>query len=633
MTPQLSMDEALVKKLTELVEENIKDENFGVKDLAGQASLSRSQLHRKLKAIRNQSISQFIREIRLKHAMNMLQNNAGTVADVAYDVGFKSPTYFNRCFRNYYGFPPGEARQKYSSETSSEEAMTPLKPIHPNKQNLITTVVVLFIFVVITMIVSITLLNNDNKNNERSTTNTISANKSIAILPFRNLSQEIENQYFADGMQEEILNHLSKFKDLKVISRTSSEKYRNTNKTIPEIAAELGVSYILEGSVQKQNGSVKVFIQLIDALKDNQIWTQNYLRDMQYIFEVQSEISLNIAQHLRSTISETKEEIIQKPPTRNMKAYNLYLQGRYFWNKHTQEDFKLSLSYYQQAIELDPDFALAFAGLADVFFSASRMNWYPPEEGYAIAKDLAEKALRLDSTLAEAHATLGAVACWNEMNWHKAKEEINQSLQLNPNYATGYFFNAQLMEITNQLPQAIEHLNKAIELEPLSPMMYCLKGRYLFNDGDFSNAIKEIRRSIELGDKTSAHIELFLIYLYIDNHSEAFNELEKYLTNIGANPSLFEEIKTNYITEGLHRAIHRLIQEEEKQDVVNSYFIAKLFILLENQERAIDWLENCYNDKVSFIYGINSDRFFKSLKNNPRFIALIDQLNLVDQQL
>src|SRR5205814_2795779 len=292
--------------------------------------------------------------------------------------------------------------------------------------------------------------------------------KSIAVLPFDNLSDDKSNAYFAEGVQDEILTRLAKVADLKVIARTSTQKFKSSPENLPDIARQLGALNILEGSVQKANDQVRVNVQLINALTNAHLWAEIYDRKLTDIFAVESDIAKTIAETLQAKLTGSEKDAMSKKPTTNPEAYELYLKGRFFWNKRTSMDLSKSVEYYNQAIAKDPNYALAYAGLADAYVLYPDYGVGTPAEFYPKAKEMATKALALDSTLGEPHAALGSAYANFDRDFAKSTQEFERSIQLNPNYATAHqWFDTTLLAM-GDVDRALAESKKANELDPLS---------------------------------------------------------------------------------------------------------------------------------------------------------------------
>jgi TolB-like protein len=301
--------------------------------------------------------------------------------------------------------------------------------------------------------------------------------KSIAVLPFDNLSRDPDNAYFAEGVQDEILTRLAKVADLKVISRTSTQHFKSSPENLPQIAKQLGVMNILEGSVQKANDQVRVNVQLINALTDAHLWADTYDRKLTDIFAVESDIAKSIADTLQAKLSRSAEHVLASRPTENPEAHELYLKGRYFWNRRTGENIKKAADYFQQAIEKDPQYALAYSGLADCHVL---LPVYPdlgsnPRDELPQAIGAAQKAVQLDDTLAEAHSSL-ARALASNLQLSAAVSEFKRAIELNPNYATAHQWFGECLQSQGRVEEGLAELKQAQELDPLSLIINSLLG-------------------------------------------------------------------------------------------------------------------------------------------------------------
>ncbi|HJW37977.1 MAG TPA: hypothetical protein VJ420_05110, partial [Candidatus Udaeobacter sp.] len=293
------------------------------------------------------------------------------------------------------------------------------------------------------------------------------SNKSIAVLPFDNLSRDPDNAYFCEGVQDEILTRLAKVADLKVISRTSTQHFKSAPDNLPEIAKQLGVAHILEGSVQKASDQVRVNVQLINAMTDAHLWADTYDRKLTDIFVVETDIAKMVADTLQAKLSGSEKSSMAKTPTVNPEAYELYLKGRFFWNKRTGDDLRKSIEYLKQAIAKDPGYALAYAALADSYALLRFYGGASPAESVVPAEAAAKKALELDDSLAEAHASLGLIAT-EELEVNRGVNELERAIQLNPNYATAHHWLGLALATLRQSDRSVGELKRALELDPLS---------------------------------------------------------------------------------------------------------------------------------------------------------------------
>ena len=394
MTEPLSMDQVFIGKLTEIVLANLTDVNFNVEKLAKEAGISRVTLYRRVRSIKRQDISQFIRSVRLQRAMEMLQNHEATVSEIAFRVGFGSPTYFIKCFHDYYGFPPGEVRKIVNAESlnnltdgqygesatykdlNSKPDVKSLSKRIQYKNILIASFGILSGLLVIYLLYVLVVKDSGIRLEAKY------PEKSIVVLPFKNLTDDSENQYFADGIMEDILNHLFRIKEMKVISRTTAESFRGIPITSPEIARKLNVNYVLEGSVYKSENKIKLFVQLIDARNDQHIMSEKYEDDMTNIFELQSDIAKKIANVLETVLTNAEIGKIERKPTQSFEAYDYYLKARFLLHKSndvqrldiSKQGLTASIPYYEKAIAADSNFAEAYAGLANAWYQSLRLG-------------------------------------------------------------------------------------------------------------------------------------------------------------------------------------------------------------------------------------------------------------------
>src|SRR3989454_2392249 len=323
--------------------------------------------------------------------------------------------------------------------------------------------------------------------------------KSIAVLPFDNLSRDPDNAYFAEGVQDEILTRLAKVADLKVISRTSTQRFKSAPADLREIAKQLGVTHILEGSVQKAGDSVRVNVQLINALTDAHLWADTYDRKLTDIFAVESEIAKTVADVLQAKLTGSEQHVIAARPTANTEAHQLYLKGRFFWYKRTGNDLKKSIDYFQQAIAADPNYALAYAGVADGYVWLPAYTAGTPQDCYPKAKAAAKKALELDDTLAEARTSL-AIAIWlYDFDSSQANREFQRAIELNPNYAIAHqqYGNVTLSAL-GRFDDAIAEGKRAVELDPLSLVINTDLGVDYHYARRYDEAIAQLHKTLEM---------------------------------------------------------------------------------------------------------------------------------------
>lgn len=634
-------DKAFIQSLTGIVEENLGDENFGVKELSREAGLNYYQINRRLKTISGKNLSQFIREVRLQKAMEMLQHESTTASEVAYRVGFGSPTYFNTCFHDYFGYPPGEVKRKEirGEETNHIPAFDGHDEFVLGKQEktgtkrgvrrkvLFLTSGFLFL-VIIGCLVYFTIFKNAGSDRGIRPDK---REKSIAVLPFLNLSEDTENKYFADGVMEDILTNLSHVREFKVISRTSVEQFRESTLSIAEISKKLGVNYILEGSVQRYGDKVRVRAQFIDAKSDRHLLSETYDRDLSDVFNIQSDIARQVAIELQSTLSAKEIKQINKIPTRNMEAYNLCLMGRFFWNKRTKTDQLNSIKYFEKALAIDPDYAVAYAGLADAYFILTWYQWIHRPGGFIKAKELALKALELDNTLAEAHATLGTLLCWSEWKWEEARKELQLATKLDPNYANGHQYLAEFSDIIGDWTGARTSITKAIELNPYSMAVNTLNSGYYFVEGKYKESLDAYNKLLEIQPgMRGAYFMIFMIHHKLGDDIKAIEAFQNYLAKDTSSIQYIYKVRDVYNRSGFNGLINLSIELQLRNSDPNLLTLAEKYTLIGAKVKAINCLERAMEQRYPEITRINSSPFFKDLHSEPRFQALIKQMGLTD---
>ena len=448
--------------------------------------------------------------------------------------------------------------------------------------------------------------------------------KSVAVLPFANLSNDPEQEYFSDGIVEAILDHLFKIGDLKVTSGTSTKRYKSTELSVKEIGRELGVSSILEGSVQKIGNNVRITAQLIDSRTDVHLWSEIYDRNISDIFSIQSEVAQSVARELKATLTSKEKGQIEKNQTSSVIAYNLYLQGRFFWNKRTEEGQKKSIDFFEKSVASDPNYALAYAGMADAYFILTWRGWLPNPEGYIRAKGFALQALEIDNNLAEAHTSLGWLLFWSEWKWEEARKELNRAIELNPNYANAHQAYSELLDILRQDKAAREQLNLALELDPLSPAMNGLNGLHYYNEGKLKESLEACHRlaEIDLYNSQGVYWQYFRIYLRNGEDLKAIEALQKLM------PGNAMTIKEVYYKSGINGIFNYLIESEINKSTNYFRTLASLYAKLDKKEEELSWLEKAMKENLTNLPEINNNPDFDNVRSEPRFQAIIKKMRL-----
>lgn len=626
-TSEPSMHENFLKKMNDTILANLSNEQFSVVELASIVGMSRSQLHRKIKHLTSKSVSQYVREVRLGEAMTLLKNEVATASEISYRVGFTSPSYFYKCFQKQYGFPPGEVKKIAIKEAEGEnEDISEADNFKENEKNRIIKnsesrnlkiKSIPKISITVILIVMIGLLVYNGFRGEDKI-----LEKSIAVLPFSNLSHDEENQFFADGVVEDLLSRLSRMEGFKVISRTSSEMYRTKgDKSVSQIARELGVSYVLEGSIQRDENKARINVQLINALDDDHIWSDLYDRELNDLFKTQSDIAIQIATELNHVLTNKQTSDLSQNQTTNFKAFEYYQIGRFYWNKRTKEGYDTSLEYFEKALIEDPNYALAYAGMSDTYNLMTLQRHIDKKEGRDKSVELALKALEMDDQIAIAHNSLASIYTYIDWNWAKAESEYLKAIALNPNYSTAHHYYSEHLSIIGQHEKARYHINKALELDPLSFVIHFVSAKLYLGRGNFEESLKEIN-TCEILNPTHYWIAdyEFKLNLLLGNEAGAIEGIKKIgniLGSFGTN-----QVDSIYRISGFEGLIKFRIASSKR-----NYEKAQLSGLLGDSDMAMNYLEEAFKEG-NISPEFTCDYAFNKLQNNPRFIKIKDEMGL-----
>jgi TolB-like protein/Tfp pilus assembly protein PilF len=455
--------------------------------------------------------------------------------------------------------------------------------------------------------------------------------KSIAVLPFDSLSEDKSNAYFAEGVQDEILTRLAKVADLKVISRTSTQHLKSVPDDLPQIAKQLGVAHVLEGSVQKANDQIRVNVQLINALTDTHLWAETFDRKLTDIFAVESEIAKTITDTLQAKLSGSEQHAIAARPTENTEAHQLYLKGRFFWNKRTANDLKKSIEYFEQAIAADPNYALAYAGIADAYVWLPGYTAGTPQDCYPKAKAAATKALQLDDSLAEAHTTL-ALAIWlYDFDASQAIREFQRAIELNPNYAIAHQqYGNNTLSALGRFDDAIAEGKRAVELDPLSLVINTDMGSDYYYARRYDEAIAQLHKTLEMDPGFYiAHLVLGQILDAKGDRDAAIVECEK-ARALNDDPSVLGVLARAHGLSGNKMEAEKILdhlKKLSKERYVSAYSFALVYLGLGDKEEALRWLEQSYQDRAGSDIGfIRVDPLLDPVRDDPRFEALAEKI-------
>jgi TolB-like protein/AraC-like DNA-binding protein/Tfp pilus assembly protein PilF len=689
MNLNLSMDQVFLNKLNAIIRDNLQNEKFGVDDLSREMSMSTSKIYRKIKFLENKSITQYIREFRLQQAMEMLLQNVATVSEIAFMVGFRDPAYFSNCFHAYYGYPPGEVKNR-----KPEKVVITAENLYPGAANSQKSkrrmILLLALFLSVACTFGVYKLIDRNKQNQ----DLAKLEKSIAVLPFINDSPDQENTYFINGIMEEIFTNLQKIRDFRIISRTSVEKYRSrTDFTLPQIAKDLNVNYIVEGSGQKSGNTYVLRIQLISAHNERHLWARTFeqeIRNTNDIFKVQSQVAREIALALQVIITPDEKKLIEKASTADLTAYDFYQRGREEQRKYqpgsgNKQALNRAEYLYKKALAYDSTFALAYTGLADVYKDKDVFESYFADNYLDSVLILADRALLYDDHLSEAHYAK-AESFLQSGKFEQAFNEYNMALQYNPNYSEAYYGKGYKMQIWDyrymDFVKGLENIHKAVRINHGRELPYYLrelgdaygifagfpeKAKYYYQkslelDGDTVSYLCRIadEESVSGNYAKSVHIynncyardsnKVWIVWgLAVNNilqghYNEALKYVKMFEKKLETYPHLVYSsrlfIGYAYLKNGYKNEADRWFKEQKRvseesikmgrfYSVDANYDIAALYAFLGEKEKAYENLRIVNKIHICPLWlfsRIRSDPFFNSIRNEPEFQKIVNDL-------
>jgi adenylate cyclase len=454
----------------------------------------------------------------------------------------------------------------------------------------------------------------------------------IAILPMANLSGESE-QYFADGLTEELISSVCAVSGLRVISRTSAVRYKDTRKTLPEIGRELGVGSVLEGSARRSGDRVRISIKLIEVATDEHLWSEAYERNLEDVFSIQSDIAKRVSEALKVSLLPVEKQAIEKRPTANGEAHDLYLKGRYHWHKRTEKEFRIAIRFFEQAIEMDPKYALAYVGLADCYLGLCDEGCLDATKAYRQVQPLVSKALELDDRLAEAHATAAQLLQNYLWSWETAEKGFQRAIELNPNWSVVCNSYAVHLALRGRLSQAITEIKRAEELDPYSVGVHDCAAEIYRIANDYPEAIAECTRMLEI-DPTSvpAFIKLGKTYLQQSMFDKGVQAMEQALKL--SHGGLLARAYLAYAygivgRTGEARALIAELMQSASDQYVSPFNVAIALAGLKEKTATMEWLRKAYDVKTGALAKVNIDPMFDFLRSDPRFVDLQRDMGLV----
>lgn len=545
MSETPAVDNDFSTRLTAIIRSNLGDEQFGVSELAAEMNMSRSNLLRKVKKETGLSVSQLISQARLKRAMELLRQSKLNVSEVSHEVGFNSTSYFIKCFREFYGYPPGEAgkhpvaaAEPQKNHTGTSKEAPPDGGAIPSRRR---WAIPLGIAGLVVVLLVAYLLSTSGPGGQ-------SGEKSIAILPFKNDSNDSSNVYLMNGLMESTLNNLQSISDLRVVSRTSAEKYRNTAKSMPEVASELNVRYLIEGSGQKMGDQILLNIQLIDGASDKHLWSRQYRRNTEKIFELQQEIAKDIAGEIRVIVTPEEAKRIAKVPTQNAEAYDYFLRAKDLFYKSDGESMRASLPLFHKAVALDNGFALAYANMTMVYYY---LDIFQSDKKFGTEiSTFSDKAWLHDPTLGE---SLVAKALYyiHKDEYEAAVPYLEKALEYNPTSGLVIDFLSEFYNM--RMPHTgkyLEYALRGVQLDVGSPdsattsFKYLQSSNALFQSGFYDEALMHADKSLAYNPRNpySGYLRIYIRFMKHRDLAKTKREMLEILSQDSSRLDVLQEV-------------------------------------------------------------------------------------------
>lgn len=638
-----SFHKTLVDKLTAEIESNLNNNQFGVDSLAQAVGMSRSSLHRKLQKAAGISTSQFIREYRLKRALQILSQEDITASEAAYRVGFSSATYFSTCFHKFYGYTPGEVKSKINGQVGENNE----GPIHEtgkvfavDSENSKSKSKKTAIWVTILLVIlSSTLFfyNATSKENEEILTIEKKIDeKSIAVLPFKNLTGKPDLEYVSDGMTDAVISRLTKISAIdQVIPFTSTLSYKETDKTIEEIASELGVQNLLQGNLQISGNQIKINLQLIDGNSNAHLWSEEFVREWKSdeIFEMQTELIAGIADNMNAFIANEELAAIKKIPTKSKQAYSYYLQAEYQLQKSNTLAYANAIPLYEKAIAIDSNFVSAYRGLATTwYFGGMAWAFYDSNEAWNNSKRLFEKALEIDPTDKGVEELLEYGYFYYEWDLERVEDYYQRILK---DSLSDYVpvMGADYAIKTGRYQNAIKATNKVIMIQPSSGISYSMKAAALESLGKTDEAIALLNKTdslysdhmFYLGHSAGIYYSLGeyeKCKVQLDRIIDQFEDYPPMLTWLDAALALNENDQEN----AAKYLAHLKSKYHEDSSGSPAWYTALYYCLLEDYASALDWLEKSHDRREPGLTRIREDHLLAPIRNNPQYKDLYEKV-------
>jgi len=626
--------ESFLLKLTEIIRNNFDNEQFGVKEAARIFGVSRSHLHRRLKKLTGKSVSQFIRELRLEKAMELLQKDMATVSEIAYSVGFHSPTYFNTCFKERYGFTPGEAKIREHLEQERPK----FKKTGKEKTMFKVVLGVLFLIILFSYINHRSILSKLQKDTPSiSPLLSNDSTKSIAVLPFKNWSGDPELEYISDGMTDAVISRISEIKEMdRVVPFTSSVQFKNSEKSMPELAKTLNVFYILEGNFQKQGSQFKINLRLNDGPLNKQIWSGSYSGEWKTneIFEIQSKVAENVANIMNVKLTERDYDAFTGIPTKSEEAYNYYLLAEYQNNKFNQTSFKNAIPLYEKAFAMDSTFVEPLLGLADIYVTGGAVwGLYGEQEAWRNAKFYLQKASAIDGENVRLSDQLFVGKFYFEWDFEAVEQYISD------NYAhkgadnwNEYLFVDYYIK-TGKCAYALSELNKLILEDPSFGWLFAIRASVIFFLYSAAEAKKELKHIDPLFLDDMFYLrEAAKWYYYFGAYEESRLMLEKLMNSFPDRPPIVAWLNAVHFEMANNRSgVQESLSTLQKHYVKGSsgspaWFMALYYCHIQEDREVFKWLQKSYDNHEVEMTWLRAEPLLAPYRQDPRYLDLYKKM-------
>jgi adenylate cyclase len=455
----------------------------------------------------------------------------------------------------------------------------------------------------------------------------------VAILPFTNISPDAADEYFADGMTEELIAAVSQTRGLHVIARTSMMRYKGAGKPISQIGHELRAGTVMEGSVRKAGDQIRISVQLIDAASEEPRWSQTYDRELQDVFAIQSDIAGRVTEALREHVLAERPPVNASTTTRSTKSYVNYLRGRQLWNKRTEPDLLQAITFFQDALRSDPGYVKAYTGLADTYAALALLEFMPPRQAFPKARAAVDKALKLDADLVDAHTSLGLIHFQYDWAWAEAEAEFRRAIEINPGYAPAHHFFADLLKARGRFDEAIAQIEQAQELDPLSLAINTGVGHVYYLARQYDRAIEQYQRAVDLDPGFMAtHLWFGRPFLEKGMYAEAISELETAVRLSGESTVALAMLGHGLASAGRKAEALQILDQLKrrgKDQYVPSYWIAVIYNGLRDGDQVIAWLRRAFDERSSWLVWSNVEPRFEWIRSDPDFTALMREIKLI----